>query len=123
MAAWHLEQELCVTRWLRGVMVIGSGKRPVAYGGRFAADEADNDYADWQNATGQARVFTFPNAGRGMMEATLNVLEEFGSVPTSLRIAALRYQTGNLGALNSQVPAAVTAVMVETLRGVLPAAK
>jgi MYXO-CTERM domain-containing protein len=81
----------------------------VAYGGRFAADEADNDYADWQNATGQARVFTFPNAGRGMMEATLNVLEEFGGVPTSLRIAALRYQTGNLGALNSQVPAAVTA--------------
>ena len=29
IAAWHLLHELWVTRWLRGVIWIGSGKRPV----------------------------------------------------------------------------------------------
>jgi uncharacterized protein (TIGR03382 family) len=79
----------------------------VAFDGRHAADEGESDFADWFNATGQARAHTFPVPGRGHLELTLNVLEEFGRVPANLRMAALRYATANGGALQSQVPAAV----------------
>jgi len=81
----------------------------VVFNGRFMADEGENDVTDWTGATGQARSATHPIPGRGHLEGTLNILEEFGSVPSALRIAVLHYATANGGALQSQVPAATTA--------------
>ena len=81
----------------------------VDFSGRFVGDEGDNDYADWSGVTGQARVYTFPIPDRGHMEATLNILEEFGSVPAQLKIAVLRYGGQAMGTLLGQVPAPTTA--------------
>jgi glycosidase len=80
----------------------------VAYGGIHLMDEGEDDTTDWSGCTGQARAATLAVPGRGYLEGTLNVLEEFGRVPDRLRIAALRYAGGTSGVLQSQVPAAVT---------------
>ncbi|MEW5852750.1 MAG: alpha-amylase family glycosyl hydrolase [Myxococcota bacterium] len=79
----------------------------VAFGGRFIADEGDNDYSDWSGCTGQARSATVPVPGRGHLEGALNVLEEFGRIPERLRVAVLVYGGGANGTLQAQVPAAV----------------
>jgi glycosidase len=78
----------------------------VAFGGRFLADEGDNHHADWSGVTGQARAATHPVPGRGYLEGTLNVLEEFGTVPSLLKIAALRYGGMDGANLTQQAPLA-----------------
>jgi glycosidase len=77
----------------------------VPTGGIFAADEGDNDFTKWFGVTGEAVSATEPLPGRGLLEGTLNLVEEFGEVPAVIYIAAVRYQGGDDGAIVAQAPA------------------
>ncbi|MBN2358886.1 MAG: thrombospondin type 3 repeat-containing protein, partial [Deltaproteobacteria bacterium] len=81
----------------------------VAYSGIALCDEGDNDFAGWVGVTGEARAATRPRPGKGVLEGTLNVVEEFGGVPERLYLAVLRYQTAASGALIGQTPVATSA--------------
>ena len=73
--------------------------------GIFVADEGENDYTNWFGTTGQSRSATEALPGRGVLEGTLNIFEEFGGIPDELYIAAVRYEGGDNGGLLAQAPA------------------
>jgi MYXO-CTERM domain-containing protein len=73
--------------------------------GLFLADEGENDFVRWFGVTGQARGVTEPIPGRGVLEGTINLLEELGYAPDVIYIAALRYGGDDGGALLAQAPA------------------
>jgi MYXO-CTERM domain-containing protein len=77
----------------------------VATGGLFVGDEGDNDFVKWFGTTGESVAATEPVPGRGVVEGTLNLLEEFGTIPNVVYIAAVRYAGGDGGALLAQAPA------------------
>lgn len=76
----------------------------VATGGLFVGDEGDNDFVKWFGTTGESVAVTEPIPGRGTTEATLNLLEEFGGVPDTIYVAAVRYAGADGGALVAQAP-------------------
>ncbi|MCP4504300.1 MAG: hypothetical protein GY822_30650 [Deltaproteobacteria bacterium] len=80
-----------------------AGTVPTA--GIFAADEGENDYSQFFGVTGQAMSATQPLPGRGLLEGTLNLLEEYGAIPDEIYIAAIRYEGADEGAIIAQVPA------------------
>ncbi len=73
----------------------------------FLADENDNGYCAWFDATGASQAFTGPNGG--VLEGTLNLREEFGVLPACVHLAVGVYATADSGALRPayQVPASV----------------
>ena len=77
----------------------------VATDGIFLADEGQNDFNRWFGVTGQADHATEPLPGRGYLEGTLNLVEEFGRVPETIYIAAVRYSGDDSGAILAQAPA------------------
>jgi glycosidase len=77
----------------------------VPTGGIFLGDEGENDFTRWFGVTGEAVAATEPLPGRGVLEGTLNLVEEFGEVPAVIYLAAVRYQGGDNGALLAQAPA------------------
>jgi MYXO-CTERM domain-containing protein len=77
----------------------------VATAGLFVGDEGDNDFVKWFGTTGESVAATEPIPGRGVVEATLNLLEEFGAVPDRVFVAAVRYAGADGGALVAQAPA------------------
>ncbi|HEY1099952.1 MAG TPA: thrombospondin type 3 repeat-containing protein, partial [Myxococcota bacterium] len=77
----------------------------VATRGLFVGDEGENDFVKWFGTTGESVAVTEPVPGRGVTEATLNILEEFGSIPSTIHVAAVRYAGGDNGALLAQAPA------------------
>ena len=77
----------------------------VATAGIFLADEGENDFARWFGATGEAVGSTEPLPGRGYLEGTLNLIEEFGGVPETIYIAAVRYDGADRGNIIAQAPA------------------
>lgn len=77
----------------------------VPTGGIFLADEGDNDFTKWFGVTGEAVPASEPLPGRGVLEGTLNLVEEFGEVPAVIHVAAVRYAGGDNGALLAQAPA------------------
>jgi len=81
----------------------------VATGGIALCDEGEDDQVSWSGVTCEARAYTRPRPGRGVLEGTLNVIESFGGVPARLYIAALRYAGGDGGGLQAQAPTAVSA--------------
>ena len=81
----------------------------VAFSGIALCDEGDNDFAGWVGVTVEARAATRPRPGKGVLEGTLNLVEEFGGVPDRLYLAVLRYQTAAGGALIGQTPVATSA--------------
>lgn len=77
----------------------------VPTGGVLLADEGDNDFSRWFGVTGEAVAYTEALPGRGVLEGTLNLAEEFAEVPAVIYIAALRYAGTDGGSLLAQAPA------------------
>lgn len=73
----------------------------------FLADENDNDYEAWNDASGTTEAATGSNGG--VLEGTINLAEEFGTVPSEIYLAVGRYDSADGGALVSslQIPASV----------------
>ncbi len=76
----------------------------VASGAVFIGDEGENDFAKWFGTTGESVAVTEPIPGRGVVEGTLNLIEEFGAVPDRIFIAAVRYDGADGGAILAQAP-------------------
>jgi hypothetical protein len=73
----------------------------------FLADENDNGYSAWFDASGTNQAAT--GANDGVLEGILNLAQEFGSLPSQIYLAVGVYQSANGGALitSQQVPASV----------------
>lgn len=70
----------------------------------FLADENDNGFTDWFDASSSTLAATGPNGG--MLEGTLNLAEQYGTVPATICLAMGPYPTSDGSALlnASQVP-------------------
>ncbi|MCC7073456.1 MAG: MYXO-CTERM sorting domain-containing protein [Deltaproteobacteria bacterium] len=77
----------------------------VATDGIFLADEGENDFARWFGNTGEGQHGTEPLPGRGALEGTLNLVEEFGAVPPVIYLAAVRYGGDDDDGILAQAPA------------------
>ena len=73
----------------------------VAQWDAFLADENDNDYVAWFDNTGSAEAATASNGG--VLEGTINLLEEFGALPEELYLAVALFDTLDGGALISSL--------------------
>jgi hypothetical protein len=71
----------------------------------FVGDEGDNDFVKWFGTTGESVAATEALPGRGVTEATLNLLEEFGGIPDVVYVAAVRYGGADRAGLVAQAPA------------------
>jgi hypothetical protein len=71
----------------------------------YLADENDNDYEAWYDATGGAGAASGPTES-DVLEGILNMAGEFGEVPSILYLAAAEYGNPDGGALILQVPEA-----------------
>lgn len=71
----------------------------------FLAAESSNSYIGWFNVNGAATA-TARTAGQ-QMEGTINLATAFPTMPPNLYLAALAYQTADVGLLGSQAPAMV----------------
>ena len=71
----------------------------------YLADENDNDFVDWFDASSTPLGATGTNGG--MLEGVINLADEFGTVPTELWVAVGSYNTNDGGALVFQVPGAL----------------
>ena len=80
----------------------------VAQWDAYLADENNNDYESWfDGAAGATQAATGPNGG--VLEGTINLLQEFGSLPSQIYLAVGVFQTDDGGGLVSsqQVPASI----------------
>lgn len=75
----------------------------------FLADENDNGFAGWFDAQGSTQVAA--GTGSGVLEGTINLAEEFGSLPTEIYLAVGLFGSPDGAALVSgqQVPASLDA--------------
>lgn len=73
----------------------------------FLADENNNDYEGWFDAPASSLAATGPNGG--VLEGVIDLSDEFGEIPTTVRIAVALYATPDGGQLlaTHQVPASV----------------
>ncbi len=73
----------------------------------FLADENNNDFEGWFDVSGTAQAATAANGG--VLEGTLNLAQEFGSLPVAIYVAVGVYQSADGGTLvpSQQVPASV----------------
>lgn len=69
----------------------------VAEWGAFLADENDNDYEGWFDVSSSVEAATGANGG--VLEGTINLREEFGSLPDEIYIAVAVFETGDGGQL------------------------
>ncbi|MCH7225201.1 hypothetical protein [Haloferula sp. A504] len=72
----------------------------------FIGAEGDNDYIVWSNA-GNVGTTMIRGSRGGQMEATIDLVDAFGTVPATVHLAALAYQSPDGGLLASQAPAPV----------------
>jgi endonuclease/exonuclease/phosphatase family metal-dependent hydrolase len=84
-------------------------------GSPYLAAEGANDYAGWFNAANPTRLAKSPT-NAGVLEGSIDLLEQFGAVPEFVYIAAVAYETSDasvvstsFGRVVSQAPAAVVA--------------
>lgn len=81
----------------------------------FLAAEGANSYAGWFNAANSARLRKARN-NTGVLEGSIDLVEQFGAVPDFIYVAAVAFETANaspsdisLGRVLSQVPRATIA--------------
>jgi len=79
----------------------------IAQWGAFLADENDNDYEAWFDATGTRQATTGANGG--VLEGTINLAEEFGALPQGVWLAVGAFASPDSGALQAQAPAPAVA--------------
>jgi hypothetical protein len=71
----------------------------------YLADENDNSYTGWFDTTAATQSATGANGG--VLEGTINLVDEFGTLPTTIYLAVALYPTadGSTLAYGSQIPA------------------
>jgi hypothetical protein len=91
--------------WNKRGFVAIPGNKP------YLAGEGASTYAGWFNTAGASALFKAP-LDSGVLEGTIDLVAEFGSVPENVYIAAVAYETDNAdlsdatkGKINSQAPA------------------
>ena len=79
----------------------------------FLAAEGSNDYAGWFNAKNPTRLRK-ASTSSGVVEGSIDLVEEFGTIPEFIYLAAIAYETSDASSGNaargrvlSQVPLAV----------------
>jgi hypothetical protein len=72
----------------------------VAAWSAFIGNESSNNWSGWFDQSGA----TSQTAG-AIVEGTLDLATEFGSVPSQMYVAVARYQTADAGPLTAQFPA------------------
>lgn len=87
----------------RGLVAIASNKP-------YLAGESSSTYAGWFNTTGAKTLFKAP-LNSGVLEGSIDLVSEFGTLPDNVYIAAIAYQTEDAtladatkGKINSQAP-------------------
>ena len=83
-----------------------SGMNAVLSTKPFLSGESGNAYAGWQQ-TAASNQFFKAAATTGYLEGAINLAQAFGSMPSTIYLAAAAYATADGGALQSQAPAAV----------------
>ena len=75
----------------------------------FLADENDNDYEGWFDVSSSVEAITGANGG--VLEGTINLLEEFGELPEEIYLAVAVFESGDGGELlyTLQLPASLDA--------------
>jgi hypothetical protein len=68
----------------------------------YLAGECDNGWAGWFNTSGSTEIY---NLGGGVLEGTIDLSAEFGSVPSNIYLTVWAYETPDGGALVQQSPA------------------
>jgi len=71
----------------------------------YIGSEADNQYAAWFNSRGTNEIWR-DSVNGGRLEGVLDLVEEFGSVPETIYLSALAYETEDGGMLTAQAPSA-----------------
>ncbi|MCK4873410.1 MAG: hypothetical protein KAS72_11850 [Phycisphaerales bacterium] len=73
----------------------------------YLADENENDYEGWFDAIGSTQAMTGANGG--VLEGTINLAEQYGSIPDTIYLAFVPYTTPDGGALQYtyQVPSSI----------------
>jgi hypothetical protein len=84
--------------WSKAGMVAVASNKP------FLAAESTNNYIGWTNASGTPQTFRSGTNGQ-QMEGVIDLAATFGSVPPTIYIAAVAYQTANGGVIGGQAPA------------------
>jgi hypothetical protein len=77
----------------------------VAQWDAYLADENGNDYEGWFDTAGATEAATGPNGG--MLEGTLDLVGEYGFIPSQIYLAVGAFINPDGGALVWQVPASV----------------
>ncbi len=75
----------------------------------FLADENDNDYEGWFDVSGSVEAITGANGG--VLEGTINLLEELGELPDEIYLAVAVFDSADGGELlySLQLPATLNA--------------
>ncbi|MBU0676886.1 MAG: fibronectin type III domain-containing protein, partial [Verrucomicrobia bacterium] len=91
--------------WAKRGKIAIPGNKP------FLAGEESSDYAGWFNTSGDTTLFKAP-VNSLQMEGSIDMVQEFGSVPDTVYVAAIAYETHdesgsdpNWGRINAQAPA------------------
>ncbi len=73
----------------------------------FLADENDNGFEAWFDASAETQAATGPNGG--VLEGTIDLADQYGTLPTKVHLALAPYPTADGAALlhASQVPASI----------------
>ncbi len=77
-----------------GSVAVGTGKP-------YLAGESSNGWAGWFNVSGSSELF---NLNGGLLEGSIDLAAEFGSVPSNVYVCALAYATADGGVLEAQGP-------------------
>jgi hypothetical protein len=83
--------------WTKAGMVAVAANKP------FLAGESQTTYASWFNAPADSQLAKAPT-NAGQLEGVIDLVEAFGSMPQSVYVAAVAYQTADGGALAAQGP-------------------
>lgn len=77
----------------------------VATWSRFLANEQDNNWAGWFDAAGNTKTATSLKQSSGtILEGTIDLATELGTVPTKIYLAVGKFGNGNGGTLSAQAP-------------------
>src|SRR5207249_178445 len=79
----------------------------------FLGGESINNYVGWQQTTASNQS-TKAATNAGIMEGVINLVEAFGSVPSTLYLCAAAYSTTNGGYLVAQAPAGNGNINIES---------
>ena len=81
-----------------------AGHIAIPSGKPFLAAESTNSYAGWQNAGSVTTTAAKAASSSGQLEGTIDLVQAFGSMPSSIYLAAVAYQTADAGNIASQCP-------------------